>query len=69
MLLNSFQSRVFPTRRINVNNDDHDNGQTKGALTLTPPIILDTPPKRSTRGREIKIFPPKQMLQALPILI
>ena len=35
----------------------------------TPSVILDPPSGRSTQVREIKIFPPKHILQRLPILL
>ena len=34
-------------------------------FSMTPPIILDPSPRRSTQGREIKIILPEQLLERL----
>lgn len=34
-------------------------------LTMTPPIILDLPPERSTQGKQIETIPLEQLLQRL----
>ena len=68
-------------RTTNIVNDDDgdyhyvygDELYPIGTLTtktpVTPLVMLDPPPKESTQGKGIKILPPKQKLQRLPILL
>ena len=49
---------------MHINNNNIGNTKT---LT-TPPEVLGKPPQTSTKGKGIKILPPKQLLQRLPIL-
>ena len=78
MLLNAFESGIFPISDRNIDDDDYNYANDvkldperilMPMSSTTPPIILDTPPTGSTKERGIKILHPKQILQRLPILL